>query len=967
MTTERGELVGQEDQQRSAVSAVLQWWNWRIGLKLAAILVVPVIALGAVGCWLVASEVSHANDYARADDVVSVKITAQSLINRLQDERTASARFLAGSERFDPRALPEQWKQSDSARAATDHAVEAAQEPGVTARYGAVAQQIRTLAMTRESVRDRSADSDAVQRQYSGVINEMLRFDQVLVGGVGLSEVSGTATSLSQLASAGEQVAAEDAVVAAGLSRGSVTPGEGMALRVASARFDARMADFHATASPEDIARYNRMVSGPDVATRKALVRSVEDQAPTQSSSKASTLRLDAAEWNRATSNVSRMQRSAQQAGLAKLREASAGLQDRTSSLAGAEAVILVALLTVATFVLGVIGRHLIRSLETLRHNALDIANERLPNAVASVRDGGALERAVEPIPISTTEEVGQLARAVDALHSEAVRLASEQGELRNNLNATFVNVSRRSQNMVEHLLRELEHLESSEEDPDKLSSLFTLDHLATRMRRNNENLTVLSGSDLSRRFAQSLSLGDVLRAAVSEIDQYERVVIRASPSVHVAGYVAGDVIRLLAELLDNAGAYSSPDTQVTVSSEHHADNDLLVEVADQGIGMSEAKLTSANRKLAEGGVPDASVSRQMGLFVVGRLAQKHGIQVRLLGGTVGVRAAVTIPQDLLAPENQATVHSTPLATASNGNSVRDQLIPGPRTTQLLGGSEREADQTWASGELNVPGDNGAEQWPAELPEHAHGASTSGSREMPRLPEASSSANNLFTAVTPAAEPDFDGWPDFPPADLATGSSAHSGHNARGEPNALGEQSAPGVRDAPGRQKAPSGYSEPGGYRGRDDSASSAGPRPAAGWFADAPPVEEGPQGAGWPSGEPNRDATGDSSGTRKHQLDAASTSDWAAQAEGSQAASRVARSEPPAQTESGLPKRKPRANLVAGSANSDERPAPTAPPPDAEDLRHRLSRFQAGVTGKHSDSPQRPNGHADGPEGRFK
>ncbi len=251
---------------------------------------------------------------------------------------------------------------------------------------------------------------------------------------------------------------------------------------------------------------------------------------------------------------------------------------------------------------------------------------------------------------MDSADEIGDVARAFDDVHTQAVNLATEQAEVRRSYSDSFINVSRRSQSLLERQLRLFEQLERDEEDPDQLATLFQLDHLATRMRRNNENLMVLSGADLARRFTQPTSPADLLRAAVSEIEHYPRVMVQPLPDVKIVGYAASDLVRLLAELLDNAANFSAPETQVTVSGHRHGDGSLDIEIVDHGIGMSHDDLAAVNQRLTSDDEIKLSTSRRMGLFVVGRLATRHGIRVELHPGTeeVGVRVAVSMGPELL-------------------------------------------------------------------------------------------------------------------------------------------------------------------------------------------------------------------------------------------------------------------------------------------------------------------------------
>ena len=321
-------------------------------------------------------------------------------------------------------------------------------------------------------------------------------------------------------------------------------------------------------------------------------------------------------------------------------------------------------LLLAATIVV-LVSRSLTRSLRVLRTSALDVAQRRLPQAVESMRSGGAPDVHVEPVPLHTRDEVGQVARAFDTVHGQALKLAADQAALQSNVSSMFVNLSRRSQALVERQLQLIEQLESNEQDPDQLSNLFQLDHLATRMRRNSENLLVLAGTDLAKRNVAPVPLVDVLRAAVSEIEQYQRIVVQAPPQATVVGRATSDVIHLLAELLDNATNFSPPDSQVVMSSLRAQDGSIVVEIADSGVGMLDHELTDANRRLSTPSAVDVSASRRMGLFVVGRLGARHGITVHLGGAPMGgpgggVTASVTLPAHLVTVSGEAESGPTP-------------------------------------------------------------------------------------------------------------------------------------------------------------------------------------------------------------------------------------------------------------------------------------------------------------------
>ncbi|MEU2675181.1 nitrate- and nitrite sensing domain-containing protein [Streptomyces sp. NPDC007164] len=318
----------------------------------------------------------------------------------------------------------------------------------------------------------------------------------------------------------------------------------------------------------------------------------------------------------------------------------------RTDAIVNA-AVVIVALL--AAFVLaGLMARQMSRSMRRLRTAAFGIAEQRLPMLVdqLSRAEPGRVDTRVQPIPIHSRDEIGEVARAFDQVHREAVRLAAEQAMLRGNVNAIFTNLSRRNQSLIEGQLTLITDLENNEADPDQLENLFRLDHLATRMRRNGENLLVLAGEEPGRRWNQPVPLVDVLRAAASEVESYERIELAGVPETEIHGQSVTDLVHLLAELLENATTFSSPQTKVRVTATRLPDSRVMIEIHDKGIGLTAEDFADINHKLANPPTVDAAVSQRMGLFVVGRLSDRHGIRVQLRpsGEQAGTTSLVMLP-----------------------------------------------------------------------------------------------------------------------------------------------------------------------------------------------------------------------------------------------------------------------------------------------------------------------------------
>ncbi len=314
------------------------------------------------------------------------------------------------------------------------------------------------------------------------------------------------------------------------------------------------------------------------------------------------------------------------------------------------------------------VARTLVVPVRRLRRDALEVAHVKLPDELAVVRSGGATPE-IMPVGVHSTDEIGQLARAVDEIHEQALNLAGDQARLRLQIGNMFETLSRRSQSLVEQQLALIEELEHDEDNPSRLQTLFRLDHLATRMRRNGDNLLVLAGTVLRRGHLPPVPLSDMLWSAVSQVEDYQRVEIGNVPDGVVAGESAVDIEHLLAELIDNALRYSPPSTSVAVIVGRAVDSGYLIEITDRGLGMSADDLQTTNDRLASGGEVTVETARRMGLFVVGRLAKRHTITVSLrrTSGSApqpGITASVHLPSALVAPS--PPVSSTGPATGPN-------------------------------------------------------------------------------------------------------------------------------------------------------------------------------------------------------------------------------------------------------------------------------------------------------------
>ncbi|MFD5101292.1 sensor histidine kinase [Streptomyces albidochromogenes] len=631
--------------------------------------------------------------------------------------------------------------------------------------------------------------------------------------------------------------------------------------------------------------------------------------------------------------------------------------------------IVVIALLT-SVILAGLMARQMSSAMSRLRTAAFGIAEQRLPMLVdqLSRTEPGRVDTRVEPIPITSHDEIGEVARAFDQVHREAVRLAAEQAMLRGNVNAIFTNLSRRNQSLIEGQLTLITDLENNEADPDQLENLFKLDHLATRMRRNGENLLVLAGEEPGRRWNQPVPLVDVLRAASSEVESYERIELSGVPESEIHGQAVTDLVHLLAELLENATTFSSPQTKVRVTATRLPDGRVMIEIHDKGIGLTAEDFADINHKLANPPTVDAAVSQRMGLFVVGRLADRHSIRVQLRpsGEQAGTTSLVMLPDAIthggggeqlphddftvssIIPEQQV-YESAPMRTAAElgfddsryGNEADEaQLDPVGRS--LLREERRAQLEAQATGDRPLFRDE-APQASYDDPQQQYGDSQQ-QYEQPQQPAYDQGGYDEYPAYQ--TYPDSDYQEQAAPQatyEDSYDSASHQGtwpdqgsYQGAYEPEFGSEaESAPG---APANDRERVGFDRPG-------SAPAPGHE-----MTDAGLPRRGGQQHWQPGGDSvGQDVTQQPAVAQQPQQDGAGkgstgTDDWrSSNDERWQRAEKLREPKAGGVTSSGLPRRVPKANLVEGTAEQTPQGGPQvsrAP----EDVRGRLSNLRRGV-----------------------
>ncbi|WP_369974928.1 sensor histidine kinase [Thermobifida halotolerans] len=612
----------------------------------------------------------------RNERIETMAVLAEDVVqlgNALGLERMLAAAYIADhpnpNRRSDERAvaLQEQQKVVDQelndVRAGTNELGETG-DPVVQERLDRMTESLENLSGIRNEITDTRITMLPAVTKYRQIADSLTDFVEALANNAEATELRESIRALTALGRARDDQSYETALMLHSLIRDSMSGGVQDSIEGTQARYNNEIQNFRNSATPEQAALFDDNYGGLDVSRLgtmrlRALLRAEEGQTLT------GVTEGDDPDSYQQTA-VAAMERMEQvESAMATLVRTEATMhknQGRIQLLSDSAAVLL--LIIVVFLTTSWVARSMVVPLRVLRDSAMRIAAKDLPDAISRMRETNVRpgEVRVTPIEVSSTDEFGEVARSFDEVHRAALRLASDEAALRTNVNAMFVNLSRRSQSLVERQLRLIESLEQGEQDDDRLADLFQLDHLATRMRRNNENLLVLSGQDNTRKWAQPVPLVDVLRAAVSEVEQYERVNVRAPSHISVLGRPVNDVIHLIAELVENATVFSSHDTQVSVTAQAMDNGEVVVEITDSGIGMAPEEIESTNQRLAEPPLIDVAVSRRMGLFVVSRLANRHGIRVQLRAAhNGGITAVVSLPNDLLiTPVESATPALSP-------------------------------------------------------------------------------------------------------------------------------------------------------------------------------------------------------------------------------------------------------------------------------------------------------------------
>ncbi|MFD3702230.1 nitrate- and nitrite sensing domain-containing protein [Nocardia sp. NPDC058658] len=637
----------------------------RLGVRtrILAIALIPSLTLVVVGVGAAGYLVKQSNDAkAWATQLQSMVGPVQEQLESFQSERSLTLALLAGDETAAP-ALPAARARADTSFTKMNVAVQKLRSVNgveIGDSQAAYDQFLQAQIQVRAAVDARMLPTPDAYNFFNTVIDKFS-------AGSNVASLQAPSAELAVRSTYGDRLLAviESMSRANTLGTALIASNGNLAIPLdefmrQSGHFQTGLVALTPQLDPSERDQVNALMASPQwqqvIAMNAALITRYSDPAAVGAKPGAyPPLPATPAEWQNSTGFVTRSLLDLYVAHnrIVQTKAAdSAATAETTSALAGGGVVAL----SVLVFLIAVIlANRIIRRLRRLRTQTLQLADEQLPATMRILREGGEVDPAATAPKLDFgTDEIGQVADAFEHAAAAAIGAAVDEARTREGVRAVFLNIAHRSQIVVHRQLEILDEAERRQEDPALLETLFRLDHLATRERRNAENLIILGGGRPGRQWRQPVPVMDVVRSAIGETLDYARVRVTKLPEVSVVGTVVADLVHLLAELVDNATAFSPPQSRVEAGG-NIVGKGVVVEITDQGMGMSAEDLVRYNNMLADPpdfGVGTLSSDSRLGLFVVARLALAHGVSVRLSESDYGgIRAIVLIPQQLLAGE----------------------------------------------------------------------------------------------------------------------------------------------------------------------------------------------------------------------------------------------------------------------------------------------------------------------------
>ncbi|MFD9130602.1 nitrate- and nitrite sensing domain-containing protein, partial [Kitasatospora sp. NPDC059571] len=599
-----------------------------IRTRITTLVLIPVVALVALWSFAVVSMTGDLRALMRLESAYrTFGSPVDSAVGQLQIERRLAAEYLGSG--GDPTTLAaytaQQHTTDEKVRAVRAVAADGSRQGDLSADQRAALADLlhgtEGLTALRSEVITRAVSWDGAVTAYTAVVEPAFAVESALTA-LQAGQLAREAQTVIELVRVREFVSREDALYSGAHAAGSFGPAQ---FKVYGAAVEDRRVfqrTYTAALPADSRALFDDFTADPRYRALTAAEDAVLDAGP------GATTAYDRTGWRAAMDPV--VQRYMELCSQAALNSAARGRayaanQLLTAGIAGGVGLVAVVLsvwYSVRT------GRRITRRLLRLRASADRLAHRQLPDLVRRLAAGEDVdvERAAPQLTFGD-DEIGDVGRALNHARRAAVEAAVEQARLRAGISGVFVNIARRSQSLIHRQLKLLDAMERRATDPDELADLFRVDHLTTRMRRHAEGLIILSGAAPGRAWRRPVPLVEVVGSAVGAVEEYERVVVPPMPPVAVAGAAVADLAHLVAELVENATAFSPPHTQVTMRLTE-ASHGHVLEIDDRGLGMDADELAAANRTLAEPQDFDPTRTERLGLFVAGRLARRHGIEV---------------------------------------------------------------------------------------------------------------------------------------------------------------------------------------------------------------------------------------------------------------------------------------------------------------------------------------------------
>ncbi len=692
-----------------------------IRVFLISMFAVPLVSLLALWGFAASITVSSAiSDHKYNTSATAIASGVRSLTVELPQERVQSYLWLLSGGTSSNASMLATRKAVDKgipvARAALG-AEQSQLSAASRSAQSALFNQIARLGKIRAAIDAGTMSPSAAFAAYSTIVDDLYSFFDSAIQDRGAS-LTGISVGAADSGYATEMAGREAALVGgAFLARGQMSPAVRQQFAASAANRHQLMNEALALMTPDLRAGFLNLQEKSSAYRQFEAMESQVLASP-------GPVTVNAGAWAKASLGTLAALQNVETANGNKLTAKSAALSNRLVLEAVLVGGLGLAAVVASVFLLLWFGRKVTRDLGGLNDSVRGMADERLPRVVERLRRGDDVDVAAESPqpPTSSIEEISRIAESFGTVQAAAVSAAVDQARLRKGVNQVFLNISMRNQSLLHRQLGMLDSMERRTSEPGALADLFRLDHLTTRMRRHAEGLIILSGAVPGRGWRDPVPVVDILRAAVAEVEDYVRVDVTSESDDLVAGSAVSDVIHLIAELIENAAAFSPPNTRIEVRAER-VGTGLAAEVEDRGLGLSPDELDDINARLASPAEFDLAHSEQLGLFVVSRLAARHAIKVSLRRSVYGgTTAVVLMPFGVVVRQEEASRAAPwdgrPAEGGPRSLTGRHRLPPSPAVAARPGPGVRTGEAEWPmapweTGPITMPSEAAAPAAPA--------------------------------------------------------------------------------------------------------------------------------------------------------------------------------------------------------------------------------------------------------------